>query len=210
MIGQISWTMTLILPFFKCGSKNQSENRRHWCCRCKIWIEFWNPKKSLGCSRGTRCINFCHQKTPPWGVPTHQFLPSNSREAFRFWSQKFQPGLLQLSFVVFFNPEVPALGEPTPESPSAGNASGTESPARRRAAHASLRAVGAAAPGVEGLRKGRPRRFRCWKPRQRRMSGVQGGWKKPRFEAEDVWRNAVDWVQLCGFFMFLWVVGMVF
>ena len=44
-------------------------------------------------------------------------------------------------------------GEPTLESPSAGDAPGTESPAPLAAARAT--ALRAAAPGVEGLRKGR-------------------------------------------------------
>ena len=142
----------------------------------------------------SQLINFCHQ------TPGRRFVFDLKNSNLGFFN----------SLLFFFNPEVPALGEPTPESPSAGDASGTESPARRRAAHASLRAVGAAAPGVEGLRKGRPRRFRCWKPRLRTdvRSCCCGMEKKPRELAEDVWRNAVDWVQLCGFVsMFLWVVG---
>ena len=121
----------------------------------------------------SQLINFCHQ------TPGRRFVFDLKNSNLGFFN----------SLLFFFNPEVPALGEPTPESPSAGDASGTESPARRRAAHASLRAVGAAAPGVEGLRKGRPRRFRCWKPRLRRMSGVVVvGWKK----------NHVNWPKMFG------------
>ena len=168
-------------------------------------------KKAWGAVRGRDASIFAIKKHPLDGSQLINFCHQTPGRRFVFDLKNSNLGFFNSLLLFFFNPEVPApLGEPTPESPSARNASGTESPARRRAAHASLRAVGAAAPGVEGLRKGRPRRFRCWKPRQRRMSGVQGGWKKPRFEAEDVWRNAVDWVQLCGFFMFLWVVGMVF
>ena len=132
---------------------------------------------------------FLPSKNTPLGSPNSSIFAIKLQGGVSFLISKIPTWASSTPFCFFFNPEVPALGEPTPESPSAGDASGTESPARRRAAHASLRAVGAAAPGVEGLRKGRPRRFRCWKPRLRRMSGVVVvGWKK----------NHVNWPKMFG------------